>query len=89
MFEHEYLENHAWWEERAGFHPTTDFYQPHIQSLRSGGITLHEPELAEVGDVAGKQLLHLQCHIGTGYIGLAGSEMSKDCSESISAGFNR
>ena len=65
MFEPEYIANHAWWEERAGVHPTTNFYHRHIQSLRNGGITLHEPELAEVGDVAGKQLLHLQCHIGT------------------------
>jgi SAM-dependent methyltransferase len=65
MFEQQYLANHAWWEERARAHPTTSFYQPHIQSLRDGGSTLHEPELTEVGDVAGKQLLHLQCHIGT------------------------
>jgi SAM-dependent methyltransferase len=65
MFEHEYLANHAWWEERADLHPATDLYQQHIQSLRNGGISLHELEMAEVGEVVGKQLLHLQCHIGT------------------------
>jgi SAM-dependent methyltransferase len=65
MFETEYIANHAWWEERAEAHPATDFYRHHIQLLLNGGISLQQLELAEVGDVAGKQLLHLQCHIGT------------------------
>jgi SAM-dependent methyltransferase len=65
MFEEQYLANHAWWEERAVLHPATKLYQHHIQLLGSGGISLHQLELSEVGDVAGKQLLHLQCHIGT------------------------
>jgi SAM-dependent methyltransferase len=65
MFEHEYMANHSWWEERADAHPATKFYQHQIQLLRNGGISLQELELSEVGDVVGKQLLHLQCHIGT------------------------
>jgi SAM-dependent methyltransferase len=65
MFEQQYQANYDWWDERAKLHPATEMYQHHIQSLRNGGTSLHEPELSEVGDVSGKSLLHLQCHIGT------------------------
>lgn len=56
--------NRANWNERAAIHVrnTTGFYG--IDSVRNGGSTLHPIELDEVGDVAGKRMLHLQCHFG-------------------------
>src|SRR3990170_1314031 len=35
-----------------------------VEDFKRGGTTLHAVERAEVGDVAGKDLLHLQCHFG-------------------------
>jgi SAM-dependent methyltransferase len=37
----------------------------------AGGDCLHAIEAAEIGDIAGKRLVHLQCHIGTDTISLA------------------
>lgn len=53
------------WNEVARLHPTTDFYRFHLDRIRSGGTSLHQFEIDDVGDIAGKSLLHLQCHIGT------------------------
>ena len=62
----DYVEaNRRHWDEVARLHPSTAFYQFHLERLRSGGTALHRLEIDEVGDVAGKTLLHLQCHIGT------------------------
>ena len=53
------------WDEVATLHPHTAFYNFYLDRLRAGGTSLHRVELEEVGDVAGRTLLHLQCHIGT------------------------
>ena len=37
----------------------------------AGGTSLKEIELNELGEVAGKQLLHLQCHFGLDTLSLA------------------
>src|SRR6478752_7940944 len=54
--------NRAHWDERVPIHATSDFYD--LESFRAGKDALRDFELAEVGDVTGKSLLHLQCHIG-------------------------
>ncbi len=56
--------NLANWNERAAIHVrnATAFYG--IDTLKNGGHTLHPIELEEVGPVAGKRMLHLQCHFG-------------------------
>lgn len=54
--------NRAHWDERVPLHVASDFYD--LEGFRSGTDALREFELAEVGDVTGKSLLHLQCHIG-------------------------
>jgi SAM-dependent methyltransferase len=54
--------NRALWDEIAPVH--FNAYRE-VDILRGGGIVLDELELQEVGDVKGKTLLHLQCHIGT------------------------
>ena len=56
--------NRAWWDERAPLHagPGSAY---DLDAFRRGSDRLGPIELAEVGDVAGRTLLHLQCHIGT------------------------
>ena len=54
--------NQAHWDEVTPIH--VEAYEE-IAMLKAGGIALDEIELREVGDVTGKTLLHLQCHIGT------------------------
>jgi SAM-dependent methyltransferase len=52
------------WNERARIHArdTTGDYM--LERFRAGEDALHEIEAAELGDIAGKRILHLQCHIG-------------------------
>jgi SAM-dependent methyltransferase len=56
--------NRRSWDERAAIHArdTTGFYS--LDRFRAGEIALHGIEAAEVGNVRGKRVLHLQCHIG-------------------------
>ncbi|MER5744309.1 class I SAM-dependent methyltransferase [Streptomyces sp. NPDC059913] len=54
--------NRAHWDERVPIHAGSDFYD--LASFRAGKEALRDFELAEVGDVTGRSLLHLQCHIG-------------------------
>jgi SAM-dependent methyltransferase len=54
--------NRELWDELAPVHFRA--YRE-VALLREGGTSLDEIELQEIGSVAGKSLLHLQCHIGT------------------------
>jgi SAM-dependent methyltransferase len=54
--------NRRRWDELAAIHPGTEFYG--VDRFKAGEDALLPIELAEMGDVAGKSLLHLQCHIG-------------------------
>jgi SAM-dependent methyltransferase len=52
------------WDERASIHArdTTGDYM--LDRFRAGEDALHTIEAAELGDIFGKHVLHLQCHIG-------------------------
>jgi SAM-dependent methyltransferase len=53
------------WDERAEIHARQadgDFYS--LARFRAGEDTLHAIEAAELGNISGKRVLHLQCHIG-------------------------
>lgn len=50
------------WNDRAKLHLRSSFYD--VPGFLAGRSTLEEYQLREVGDVSGKRLLHLQCHIG-------------------------
>jgi hypothetical protein len=52
------------WDERATIHTrdTTGDYM--LDRFRAGEDALHAIEAAELGDISGKRVLHLQCHIG-------------------------
>ena len=54
--------NLARWEEQVDIHVGSDFYR--VKEFRAGETSLDPMILAEIGDVAGKRLLHLQCHFG-------------------------
>jgi SAM-dependent methyltransferase len=54
--------NRLQWDERAPLHVASDFYD--VAGFRAGRNTLRPIEMAEVGDVAGRALVHLQCHFG-------------------------
>ena len=59
----EYIEtNRRRWDEVVPFHVASDFYD--VAAFKAGRSTLMPVELAELGDVRGKTLLHLQCHFG-------------------------
>ena len=54
--------NQANWNERVAVHVDSAFYD--VQGWLAGRDSLQPFELEEVGDVTGKQLVHLQCHFG-------------------------
>jgi SAM-dependent methyltransferase len=60
------------WADRAKLHSTDRTGCYDIDRVLSGGDNLGPIEAAEVGDIAGHRLVHLQCHIGLDTISLAG-----------------
>ncbi len=58
-----YLEaNRRAWDNWTGLHLKSELYD--VPGFKAGKTSLQEIELGELGDVAGKDLLHLQCHFG-------------------------
>jgi SAM-dependent methyltransferase len=54
--------NRANWNRRTDAHYNHPGYR--VREFLNGAVKLHPLEREEVGDVAGKSLLHLQCHFG-------------------------
>jgi 2-polyprenyl-3-methyl-5-hydroxy-6-metoxy-1,4-benzoquinol methylase len=54
--------NRANWDDRVPVHLASEFYD--LDGFRSGASSLRPFEVAEAGDVAGRRLVHLQCHVG-------------------------
>ncbi len=54
--------NRELWDAWTTVHEGSRFYD--VDAFRAGGSSLNAIELEEVGDVAGRSLLHLQCHFG-------------------------
>ncbi|HET9733207.1 MAG TPA: class I SAM-dependent methyltransferase [Acidimicrobiales bacterium] len=61
--------NRAMWDDLAKAHPDTEFYD--VSGVVAGRDDLRPWEDQELGPVAGLDLIHLQCHIGTDTIGWA------------------
>lgn len=55
-------DNRALWDEWTRVHEASAFYD--LEGFKRGGVRLRPFEIEDVGDVAGKTLLHLQCHFG-------------------------
>jgi 2-polyprenyl-3-methyl-5-hydroxy-6-metoxy-1,4-benzoquinol methylase len=61
----DYLEmNRRNWDERAAIHARDTTRDYMLDRFRAGEDALHVIEAAELGDIRGKRVLHLQCHIG-------------------------
>jgi SAM-dependent methyltransferase len=58
------------WDDRAGLHATDVTGSYRIADVLAGGSSLHALETAEIGDLSGKDIVHLQCHIGLDTISL-------------------
>jgi predicted RNA methylase len=52
------------WDDRAELHSTGVSSDYPIAKVIAGGSCLHELETQEIGDIRGKDIVHLQCHIG-------------------------
>ncbi|RQO31019.1 SAM-dependent methyltransferase [Taibaiella sp. KBW10] len=57
------------WNERVASHLSSEFYD--VAGFLQGKTSLKEIELALLGDLKGKTVLHLQCHFGQDSISLA------------------
>jgi len=63
MQESDYFEmNRVGWDKRAAAHFDSSFYD--LPGFLAGQTSLRGIELAELDDVSGQSLLHLQCHFG-------------------------
>jgi 2-polyprenyl-3-methyl-5-hydroxy-6-metoxy-1,4-benzoquinol methylase len=61
--EEDYFEaNRHAWNLRTTVHKDSAFYD--VAGFKTGKSSLNQIELEELGSVAGKSLLHLQCHFG-------------------------
>ncbi|HXY44677.1 MAG TPA: class I SAM-dependent methyltransferase [Acidimicrobiales bacterium] len=57
------------WDERVAIHVASGFYA--VDRFVEGEDHLHEFESAELGDLRGKRIVHLQCHFGMDTLSLA------------------
>ncbi len=62
MHEQALRDNRARWDELVPIHARSAFYD--LDGFKAGKCALRPLEVAELGDVAGRSLLHLQCHFG-------------------------
>ena len=61
--------NQDLWNKKTEVHYTSDFYD--VDGFKEGEDSLNSIELALLGDLTGKAILHLQCHFGLDTISLA------------------
>lgn len=61
--------NREWWDEVTPVHAASEFYD--VDGFLAGKSALDRLELDWLGNVAGKRVLHLQCHFGKSTIEIA------------------
>jgi SAM-dependent methyltransferase len=78
--------NEALWDAWTAVHAAGDFYD--LEGFKAGGVRIRPYEIELLGDVAGKSLLHLQCHFGIDTLSWArlgarvtGADLSPDAIE--------
>lgn len=70
MSHHDSFElNRALWNARTKHHVGSKFYD--VEGFLQGANSLSEKEIELLGEVAGKDVLHLQCHFGQDTLSLA------------------
>ncbi|MEM6261695.1 MAG: class I SAM-dependent methyltransferase [Bacteroidota bacterium] len=66
----DYLDiNRKLWNDKVAVHLQSDFYN--LQGFMEGATSLREVELSLLGEIQGKEILHLQCHFGQDSLSLA------------------
>jgi SAM-dependent methyltransferase len=76
MSDTDYFEmNRIGWDRRAKVHIESAFYD--VNGFLAGKTSLREIELGELKEVAGRSLLHLQCHFGLDTLSL--TRMGASC----------
>ena len=78
--------NETLWNAWTALHATSDFYD--LDGFKDGGVRIRPYEIELIGDVAGRTLLHLQCHFGIDTLSFArlgahvtGADLSPDAIE--------
>ncbi|MEX2256013.1 MAG: class I SAM-dependent methyltransferase [Acidimicrobiia bacterium] len=61
--------NLARWDELVGINAASDLYD--VADFKSGTSSLDSIQIEELGDVSGKSVLHLLCHLGLDGLSLA------------------
>jgi len=61
--------NRVSWDERVLAHWESEMYRRHADALRAGGHGLDDSMISRVGELHGKSLIHLQCHMGMETLG--------------------
>ena len=61
--------NKILWNSRTDIHVESDFYE--MEAFHNGKNSLKEIEMEFLSDIAGKSVLHLQCHFGQDSLSLA------------------
>ncbi|MGY2133010.1 class I SAM-dependent methyltransferase [Hymenobacter sp. HD11105] len=61
--------NRQLWNAKTDFHVRSEFYD--VEGFLGGKSSLNDLELGLLGDVAGKSILHLQCHFGQDSLSLS------------------
>lgn len=69
QYEAHFATNRESWNQRTAVHLASSFYNN--QAFIAGKSSLNSPELALLGDLDGRRILHLQCHFGQDSISLA------------------
>jgi SAM-dependent methyltransferase len=54
--------NRAMWDAKTPLHLRSLLYN--VAAFKAGGLSLRALEVEDLGDVRGKELIHLQCHFG-------------------------
>ena len=54
--------NRAMWNERVPLHLISPLYD--LPGFKAGALSIRAHEIADLADVGGKDLIHLQCHFG-------------------------
>ena len=62
-------QNRAWWDELTPLHVASPFYP--TEAFRRGANVLDPIARDRLADVAGKRLLHMQCHFGLDTLSIA------------------
>ena len=71
MTDAHFAQNRLNWDDRAAIHIKDEAGGYRLNAFLAGADNLHDTEHAEIGDVAGLRIAHLQCHIGIDTLCLA------------------